>query len=82
MLEFLNSRVPRVEIKSNCFRQLRLFEERLAQRHPLSNDWTAKPTNPDELIIRNTYINSMRMKPPLHPPFRPVRNQMKMLTWN
>lgn len=62
-LEFMNSRVPRVELKGNCFRQLKLFEERLAQRHILTNDWTGKPSNPEELIIRNTYLNSMRFRP-------------------
>lgn len=81
VLEFLNSRVSRVEIKGNCFRQLKLFEERLARRYPLTNDWTAKPSNPDELIIRNTYLNSLRSKH--NQPLQVVqKSKKKTLTWS
>ncbi len=77
-----------MEIKSNSFRQLKLLENRLFEKNPkLSNDWVGRPTNHEELIMRNTYVNSQILRvQQLAPPTSTnetlyMKIKKKNLTW-
>lgn len=65
-LEFLNSRRPDLEMRPSFLRQLQMYEGRLIARGlgPKSQRWTELSDNVtyhlenDEVILRNTYMNS------------------------
>jgi len=64
-LEFLNSRRPDLEMRPSFLNQLSQYENRLYQRGigPKTQRWTELSDNNihienEELILRNTYLNS------------------------
>lgn len=65
-LEFLNSRRPDLEMRPAFLRQLELYEARLTARGlgPKTQKWTEISDTTtyhlenEELILRNTYVNS------------------------
>lgn len=65
-LEFLNSRRPDLEMRQSFLNQLSQYENRLYQRGlgPKTTRWTelsdnsTTPIENEELILRNTYLNS------------------------
>ncbi|CAD8057708.1 unnamed protein product [Paramecium primaurelia] len=65
-LEYLNSRRPDLEIRASFFYQLNALENRMTKQGPKRtaswNELTSDDQNPsqvqDELIIRNTFLNS------------------------
>ncbi|CAD8067803.1 unnamed protein product [Paramecium sonneborni] len=65
-LEYLNSRRPDLEIRASFFYQLNALESRMTKQGPKRtaswNELTSDDQNPlqmqDELIIRNTFLNS------------------------
>ncbi|CAK65866.1 unnamed protein product (macronuclear) [Paramecium tetraurelia] len=65
-LEYLNSRRPDLEIRASFFYQLNALENRMTKQGPKRtaswNELTSDEQNPsqvqDELIIRNTFLNS------------------------
>ena len=67
-LEFLNSRRPELEIRPSFLAQLHNYERRLYERGigPKTKRWNelADSNQPDieneELILRNTYMNSQQ----------------------
>eukprot|EP00921_Rhytidocystis_pertsovi_P015689 GHVQ01024918.1.p1 GENE.GHVQ01024918.1~~GHVQ01024918.1.p1 ORF type:complete len:942 (-),score=131.80 GHVQ01024918.1:462-3176(-) len=59
-VEFLLSRRPDVLLPQHCYQQLVALEASTLKLHTqLSHDWTATDVKSEELIIRNTYVNSM-----------------------
>ena len=69
-LEYLNFRVPELEIRETFIRQLTIFENRLTSKgcEPKTSNWTEIFDNQtinfenEELLLRNTYLNAqMRM---------------------
>lgn len=73
-LDFLKSRHPYMNIRNVFHQQLEAYERRLKQRMPkLSLDWdspldeaeaTATNLESEELMLRNTFVNSMTLEPP------------------
>lgn len=65
-LEFVNSRRPDLEMRQSFLRQIQMYENRLAARGlgPKSKEWNELSDTAtyhlenDELILRNTYLNS------------------------
>lgn len=61
-LQFLIFRRPNVDIRPHFVRQLRAFEESVRVRSELSGNWTGFVEDSEELVLRNTYLNSMQQK--------------------
>lgn len=96
-LEFLNSRRPDLEMRPSFLSQLTNYEQRLYQRGigPKSHKWgelsdnQTHPIENEELILRNTYLNSKNLQvdysattAPVDPRMRPVSPYgKKMLVW-
>lgn len=64
-LEFVNSRRPEFEMRPSFLSQLSLYENKLYQKGigPKTSRWTELSDNAfhlenEELIVRNTYLNS------------------------
>jgi hypothetical protein len=65
-LEFVNSRRPDLEMRPSFLRQIQMYESRLVARGigPKSQRWNELSDTAtyhlenDELILRNTYLNS------------------------
>merc|ERR550534_1428591 len=63
-MEFLSTRRPDMDLKPGVLQQLSTYERRLAaqSRGPLSSDWSesglAGHLESEELMLRNTYLNS------------------------
>ena len=60
-IEFLESRVHKMEMSNSLIRQLRAYESRISERllHPLTTSWELyQGISLDEITIRNTFINS------------------------
>jgi hypothetical protein len=65
-LEFLNSRRPELEMRQSFLRQIQMYESKLVARGvgPKSKEWNELSDTVtyhlenDELILRNTYVNS------------------------
>lgn len=69
-LEFLHSRRPDLEIRSSFFNQLNRLEAKLSAKGLIKyNSWDEFNEDPlikeEELIIRNTFLNSKQKKPSL-----------------
>lgn len=69
-LEFLHSRRPDLEIRSSFFTQLKNLENKLSSQGLIKyNSWEELNEDPivreEELIIRNTFLNSKQKKPSL-----------------
>ena len=66
-LEFLNSRRQELEMRPSFLKQLQSYENKLFKRGlgPKTQKWTeiseaSEPTSNEELILRNTYLNSQQ----------------------
>jgi len=66
-LEFLNSRRQDLEMRPSFLKQLQLYENKLFKRGlgPKTQRWTeiseqSEPIKNEELILRNTYLNSQQ----------------------
>lgn len=66
-LEFLNSRRQDLEMRPSFLRQLQMYENKLFKRGlgPKTQRWTeisenSEPIKNEELILRNTYLNSQQ----------------------
>ena len=58
-LEFIQSRVPNISFDQNNFETLKLLEmELLKEEVKLTYNWKQKPADIQELILRNTHLNS------------------------
>ena len=56
--EFVNSRRPDLNTRQSFIQQLAGFEGRLAKQIPLAAGWEALPSDPEEMVLRNTFLNS------------------------
>lgn len=66
-LQFLRFRHPNIRIRGGFLKQLRDFEGELQKetKSAFSSSWTNPViTENDELVLRNTYMNSLRQSPP------------------
>ena len=66
-LEFVNSRRQDLEMRPSFLRQLQMYENKLLKRGlgPKTQRWTeiwesCDPIKNEELILRNTYLNSQQ----------------------
>jgi len=58
-MEFLTSRRPDINLKPAFLQQLAQYERRLLlSGRKFTMDWTELPQAEEELLLRNTYINS------------------------
>lgn len=67
-LEFLHSRRPDLEIRASFFSQMNKLEAKLSSKGGIKfNSWDELNDDPvlrdEEIIIRNTYLNSRQLKP-------------------
>lgn len=60
-LEFVDNKIPNMEIKKKTFLQLKKIALEYEQDKQVSTDWWTDYSNdPEELLLRNTYLNSSR----------------------
>lgn len=57
-LDFIGSRRPGLAPRPSFIVQVSAFEARLARTHTLSSHWDQHPTDPEEIVLRNTFLNS------------------------
>ena len=57
IFSFVNSKKPGVEIKGVYMKQLKELEERLNKIHTFNSGWD-EAKNEEDLILKNTYLNS------------------------
>jgi protein-tyrosine phosphatase len=56
--EFVNSRRPDLNTRQSFIQQLAGFEGRLAKQMSLAAGWESLPPDPEEIVLRNTFLNS------------------------
>jgi len=56
--EFVSSRRPDLNTRQSFVQQLAGLEGRLAKQVTLAVGWEAVPSDPEELVLRNTFLNS------------------------
>lgn len=56
--EFVSSRRPDLNTRQSFIQQLAAFEGRLAKQMVLAVGWETLPSEPEELVLRNTFLNS------------------------
>lgn len=56
--EFVSSRRPDLNTRQSFIQQLASFEGRLGKQMTLAVGWEVPPTDSEELVLRNTFLNS------------------------
>ena len=59
-LDYINSRRPNLNLNPNFVHQLVVLQKNLIERHhkTLTNTWNENSEDPEDLVLRNTYLNA------------------------
>lgn len=82
-IEFINSRVHSLTFSSQSFELLKKHElDMLNEEARLSYNWEGRPTDTEELILRNTFLNSThKEKLNVSPPNKPKIKEKRRISW-
>lgn len=80
-LEFVDNKIPNIEIKKKTFLQLKKIAMNHEEGKNYSSSWQENScTEPEELLLRNTFLNSSKFLILRHKENYPRRESLKRKT--